>query len=290
MSYVYSIVTVAVIFSLVTLALNVQFGMGGLVNFGIVAYFEVGAYVYAIVTQPPPTSLDQYAFGFNSSPWLGLVLGVAAAVLFAYLTGRVVLRLRTEYLALATFAFAQMLNSVLANTGKLGNGQLGLSNILPPAAGSIPAANYDLWFMMGMLVVLVLVYALVSRVDRSNFGATLRATRDDELAAAALGKPVEVFRTKAFLLGAGIAGLAGMMYAWYISVATPGVFTADVTFTAFIALVIGGLGSNAGAVLGAFALFGFRQLLQLIPITANNAQLIDALAPIKAESAQTTVA
>lgn len=277
MSYIESIVTVAATFSLLTLALNVQFGMGGLVNFGIVAFFEIGAYVYAIVTQPAPTSLDQYKFGLNASPWLAIVLAIGAAVAFAYLTSRVVLRLRTEYLALATFAFAEMLNSVLANTGALGNGQLGLSNINPPAASSLPARNYDLWFMVGTVVILLFVWWAVAKVERSSFGATLRAIRDDPIAAAAIGKKVEQFRVKAFLFGAAIASVAGMVYAWYTTTATPELFTSNVTFTAFIALVIGGVGSNTGAVLGAFILFGLQQLLKLLPTTANNAQLIDSL-------------
>ncbi|MGH3993735.1 MAG: ABC transporter permease subunit, partial [Pseudonocardiaceae bacterium] len=110
MTYVYSIVSVAAIFSLLTVALNLHFGVAGLVNFGIVAYFAVGAYTYVILTQLPPTPLDQYEFGFELSPWIGIVGGIAAAVAFAAATGWPALRLREEYLALTTFAFAEVLH------------------------------------------------------------------------------------------------------------------------------------------------------------------------------------
>lgn len=277
MTYVYSIVAVAAIFSLLTLGLNLHFGIAGLVNFGVVAYFAVGAYAYVIVTQPPPSPLDQYKLGFELSPALGIVIGIAAAVAFAVLTGWPALRLRSEYLALSTFAFAEVLNSVLVNVRELGNGSRGLSNVLPPLYDSIPAHNYDLVFMGVMLAILVAVWATMHRLARSAFGATMRAIRDDELAASAIGKRVRSFRLRAFLTGAAVAGLAGVLYGWFTTVVTPGLFTADVTFVAFIALVIGGVGSNLGAVVGAFVLFGIEELLRLLPTSSDTAQLMASL-------------
>ena len=280
MSYVYSIVTVVAIFSMLTLALNLQFGQGGVINFGLVAYFMVGAYTYAVLTQSPPTAVDEYAFGLEMSPFLAIPIAVAVAVVFAYVIAKPAFRLQPEYLALATFAFAQVLESVLLNVRSLANGSLGLSGIEPPAAMSIPFENYDMWFMIGVVVLLVVVYALVSRLTRSPFGSALRACRDDELAAAAIGKRVNAFRMKAFLVGAALAGLAGVAFTSYTTVATPGIFTADVTFTAFIALVIGGVGRNSGAVVGAAIFFGIEQLLDLVPLSGDTAQLVIALRTI----------
>lgn len=277
MSYVYSIVTVVAIFSILTLALNLQFGQAGIINFGLVAYFAVGAFSYAILTQPPPTLVDDYVVGLELNPFLAAVLSVIAATLFAFLIGKPVLRLPEVYLALATFAFAQVLESVLVNVRAIGNGSLGMSGIEPPAAGIIPFESYDLWFMVAALGILALVYALVSRLTRSPFGATLRATRDDELAAAALGKRVEGFRMRSFLVGCALAGAAGVMFTAYTTVAAPSLFTADVTFTAFIALVIGGLGSNLGAVVGAAIFFGLEELLNLIPLSGDTVQLVTSL-------------
>lgn len=277
MSYLYSIVTIVAIYSLLTLALNLQFGMGGLVNFGMVAYFAVGAYTYAIVTQPAPSVVDRYKVGLELSPWIGLVLGVLAAVFFAAVTSLPALRLRDDYLALITFAFAQMLQSVFTNASNIGNGTLGLSNIGLPAADSIPGGDYDLWFMIIALSILAVVYLVLDVVGRSPFGDVLRASRDDELTAAALGKRVQTYRLKAFLLGGGVSGLAGVVYVWYTTVIAPGLITSDVTFAAFIALVIGGMGSNLGAVVGAAIYFGLQEALKLIEASPGTAQLVASL-------------
>lgn len=277
MSYVYSIVTVVAIYSLLTLSLNLQFGEGGLVNFGMVAYFAVGAYTYAIVTQPAPSLIDNYKVGLELSPWLGLLIAIAAAVVFALITSLPVLRLREDYLAIVTFAFAQMLVSIFTNAQELGNGTLGLSNIGMPASDIIPGDNYDLWFMLIALAIVAVVYLGLSLLSRSPFGDVLRASRDDELAAASLGKRVQRYRLKAFVLGGAIAGLAGVVYVWYTTLASPSLITSDVTFAAFIALVIGGLGSNLGAVLGAALYFGLEEGIKLIPTSPDTAQLFSSL-------------
>jgi branched-chain amino acid transport system permease protein len=274
MSYLYTVLTAVAVFSLLTLALNVQFGQAGIVNFGLVAYFLVGAYSYALLTQPAPSEVDQYVIGLGLSPWIGVPGAIVAATVFAYIVSLPILRLDEDYLALAMFALAQVVGSVLVNVPALANGTIGLSNIAPPAVDSIPFEDYDMWIMIAALVVLAAVFFPLDRLTKSPFGATLRATRDDPMAAAALGKHVERFRLKAFLVGAAIAGLAGVMYSSYTTVASPGLFTADVTFTAFIALVIGGLGSNAGAVAGALLFFGIEEVLSLIPVSGDTAQLV----------------
>ncbi len=277
---VFSILTLAAVYALLTLALNLHFGMAGLINFGIVAYFAVGAYGYALATQPPPSAIDSYIIGLGLPSWAGILVGVAAAVLFALLTGGPTLRLRGEYLALTTFAFAEVLHSVLVNVGGLANGQRGLSSIFPPFYDSIPFALYEECMLAGVLVILGAVFALQAHLTRSPFGATLQAIRDDELATQALGKVVASFRLKAFLAGAAIAGLAGILYAWQSTLVAPDLFTADVTFTAFIALVLGGVGSNRGAVVGAFVLFGITEALTLLPISAESFQVVSAIRSI----------
>ena len=274
MSYVYSVTTVVAIFSMLTLALNLQFGQGGMINFGLVAFFAVGAFAYAILIQPPPTAFQEYAVGLELNPLLAVPLAVLASVVVAFAIGRVVLRLRAEYFALATFAFAQVVESLFVNVREIGNGVRGLSGIDPPIE---PLANdYSLWFMVGAIVVLAVTWLVLNRLTGSRFGATLRATRDDEVAAAALGKDVEQFRMGAFLVGAAVAGLAGVLYASYTTHVAPELFTADVTFIAFIALVIGGLGSNLGAIVGAIVFFGIEELLDLIPLSADTAVVVSS--------------
>jgi branched-chain amino acid transport system permease protein len=276
-TYVLSIVALAAIFSLLTLALNLHFGLSGLINFGIVAYFAIGAYAYAIVTADPPSALDQYAVGLGWPGWAAVIVAIVAATAFAAATGWPALRLRSEYLALTTFAFAEVLHSVLVNTHEIGNGTRGMSNVLAPFYYSLPASDYDLWFAVVMLGVLLAATVAMSRLARSPFGGTLRAIRDDELAAAAVGKKVGRFRLEAFLAGAGLAGLAGVLYAWFTTLVSPELYTADITFTAFIALVIGGVGSNFGAIAGAFVLFGLEQAIKVVPLSEETAQLASSL-------------
>lgn len=277
MNYVLSIVSLAAIFSLLTLALNLHFGLSGLINFGIVAYFAIGAYTYSILTAEPPSALDQYAVGLGWPALPAILVSVVAATVFAAATGWPALRLRTEYLALTTFAFAEVLHSVLVNARAIANGTRGMSNVLPPFYYDLPASDYELWFAAAVLTILAVSTLGVSRLAASPFGRTLRAIRDDELAAAALGKKVGRFRLEAFLAGAALAGLAGVLYAWFTTLVSPELYTADVTFTAFIALVIGGVGSNFGAIAGAFVLFGLEQAIRIVPLGEETAQLASSL-------------
>jgi branched-chain amino acid transport system permease protein len=202
---------------------------------------------------------------------------VLAAVAFAAATGWPALRLRSEYLALTTFAFAEVLHSVLVNAREIGNGTRGMSNVLPPFYEQLPVSDYDFWFAAVTLAVLAASTLAMARLARSPFGATLRAIRDDELAAAALAKPVGRLRLEAFLAGAALAGVAGVLYAWFTTLVSPDLYTADITFTAFIALVIGGVGSNLGAIVGAFVLFGLEQAIRVVPLSDETAQLASSL-------------
>jgi branched-chain amino acid transport system permease protein len=276
-NFIASVVALAAIYAVLTLALNLQFGAAGLINFGIVAYFAVGAYTYAIVTQPPPGLLDQYALGLEWPAWAGLLLAVIAAIAFALLTGWPSLRLRAEYLALTTFAFAEVFNAVLLNEQAIGNGERGLSSIYPPMDDLIPGENYEVYFAGGMLVILAVSLFALIRLSRSPFGYTLRMIRDDELAAQMVGKHVRRFRLQAFLGGAAIAALGGVFYSWFTTLVAPGLFTADVTFTAFIALVLGGVGSYVGAVVGAFVLFSTEEMLRFLPLSLAASQLATAI-------------
>lgn len=276
LSFAAGIIGLAAIYAILTLALNVHFGLAGLINFGMVAYFAVGAYTYAIITQPPPGPLDRYVLGLNGPPWAGIVGAMVAAVAFAVITGWPCLRLRGDYLALMTFAFAEVLQSILINEERIANGSRGLFSILPPFYDTIPAGFYDIGFAVITLAILTLLLLVLLRLTRSPYGLTLRAIRDDELAAAALGKHVERFRLGAFLLGAAVAGFGGVIFAWYTTVAQPGEFGTDITFAAFIALVLGGIGSNVGAIIGAFVLFGLQASLRFIPLTPEISQRVSS--------------
>lgn len=281
MDLLIAVVTLGGIFALLSLALNLQMGYAGLINFGIVAYFCAGAYAYCVLTQPPPTKFDAYLFGFGLPMWVGVVGAVVAAALFALITGWPALRLRGEYLALTTFAFAEVFGTLVTNTSAVTNGTLGFLGIAQPWSEQINPVHYPL-VLAAIIAVLVLVVFLVARrLAEAPFGRALLAVQDDELAALQAGKAVRNLRLQAFLLGAGISGLAGAAYIWYTTVVNPHMFTAEVTFTVFIALILGGVRSNVGAVLGAAILIGFQEGLRLLatnPVIGEKTSAVQAFA------------
>ncbi len=272
-----TVATVAGIYSILTLSLNLQFGHGGLINFGVVAYFAAGAYGYVILTQPEPGLLDTYKIGLGLPMWVGFLGAGAAAGLFALVTGWPCLRLRGEYLALTTFAFAEVFHSFLLNEGRVSNGTLGFSGIARPFRDLLTGNGYRWLFLGMMLALLALVFAAAQRLVTSPYGRTLRAIRDDEIAAQLAEKRVQRFRLSIFLFGAVVTGFAGALFGWYTTLVNPGLFTAEVTFTAFIALVLGGVGSNVGAVVGAFVLVGFEELLRQFNFSSDVAARVSAL-------------
>lgn len=259
------LLTVAIVggvYALLTLGLNLQLGQAGLINFGIVAYFTAGAYAYVIAVQSPPTMLDTYKFGFELPMGVGFLCAGAAAVVFALVTGWPCLRLRGEYLALTTFAFAEVFGSLVTNGAAVTNGTLGFTGLAQPFEDVIPGRSYS-WFLAGLVVLAVVVtFVVMQRLANAPFGRALRALRDDELAASLAGKRVRRLRLQAFLLGALVSGFAGAMYAWYTTLISPDLFTADVTFVVFIALLLGGIGSNTGAVAGAVVLIAFQEIVR----------------------------
>jgi branched-chain amino acid transport system permease protein len=265
-SFILSVVTLAGIYSILSIGLNLQFGYTGLINFGIVAYFAVGAYAYVILTTPAPGEFDTYRLGFEQPVWVGVIGALGASGLFALVTGWPSLRLRGDYLALTTFAFAEGLHAFLLNERRLSNGTVGFTGIKSPVRDIAPGIDYALVFAIVVVVVAAVVYFLAERMGRAPFGKALRAVRDDELAASLAGKDVRRLRLEVFLFGAVIIGLAGVLYAWHLTLVKPDMFTSEVTFVVFIALVLGGVGSNKGAIVGAFVLVGFEELIRFLDL------------------------
>ena len=279
MNLLISIITLGGIYALLTLALNVQLGYAGLINFGIVAYFTAGAYAYVVLTQPPPTELDTYKFGFSQPTWVGLVGAVAAATIFAAITGWPCLRLRGEYLALTTFAFAEVFGSLVTNTTSITNGTLGFFGIEQPLSNQFVPEAYPQVLAAMIAAVVIVVLLIVRRLLRAPFGQALLALRDDEIAAIQAGKNVRNLRLQAFLLGAAISGIAGALYTWYTTVASPEMFNAEITFAVFIALILGGVGSNYGAILGAGLLIGLQEVIRTL---ATNPAIAERTASVQA--------
>lgn len=264
------------VYAVLTLALNLQFARGGMINFGIVAYFAVGAYAYAIVTQAPPSGLDQYMFGFAGPWWLGFLAAGLASMAFAILTGWPTLRLRGEYLALTTFAFAEVLHSLLLNERRIGNGNVGLANVQRPDLSWTGLDDTLAYAVASMLLMLATMFVF-RRILASPYGRALDAIHDDEMAAQAIGKKISRIRFEIFVISAIPVGLAGAMYAMIATLVAPSLYTAEVTFTVWIALVLGGERSIIGAILGTMALILIQEGIRVYPFeTIQSAQIASA--------------
>jgi len=277
--FIITVVTLVGIFGVLAVALNLELGYAGMIDFGIVAYFAVGAYTYAILTQDPPSGLDQYLWGFQLPPWIGVLGAGVAAALFALITGRLTLRLRGEYFALTTFAFAEVLGSFIVNERRVGNGSTGLVGLERPYRDAVSSfMDYDIFLAVVFILLLALMLLVTERLVRSPYGRTLRSIRDDELAATTSGKPVERYRLQVFLIAAFAIGVAGSFYLWFTTLATPLLFTAEVTFIVWIALVVGGVGSSWRALFGVVVILIFEELVRLIPFsTVRTAQIATSL-------------
>jgi branched-chain amino acid transport system permease protein len=283
MLYLVTIGTFAGIFGLLALGLNVHFGYTGLLNFGHVAFFAVGAYAAALLTMPPPGTVEgagSYAIGLGLPMPLGfpisLLVAAVAGGLLAGIIGLTSVRLKTHYLAIATFALAQLFHSVLINERWLTRGTNGLNQVPKPAYVSILPA--DVWlvaYFLLVLAVLVGIYLLVERLMNAPFGRVLRGIREDETAARALGKRTNRMKLGSFVLGGAITGLAGGLYAHYLGSISPSQFLPIVTFLVWVMVIIGGTASNVGVVVGAALLIGFRDLTGALPPVPGYPLLIE---------------
>jgi branched-chain amino acid transport system permease protein len=174
--------------------------------------------------------------------------------------------LRDEYLALTTFAFAEVFHSILQNTREVSNGTLGIAGVERPFEELFRPDSYR-WIFAGLVLLFLLAsFLLAQRLGRSPFGRTLMAIRDDELSVGMAGRNVRRYRLQIFVLTAVMAGFAGAFYAWYTTAIHPDVFLADITFVVFIALIIGGVGSNRGAIIGAFVLISFEEFIRFLAL------------------------
>lgn len=254
LSYLVFFACMVLVLGILTLALNLQWGFTGLFNAGVAGFYAIGAYTHAILTAAPhPAYIGNFGL-----PWIaGVLAAMAATALAAWLIGMLTIRLRGDYLAITTFGIAVTIQLVTLNWERLTGGSQGLTRISKPLASvfDTPLA-YNLWFLCLLLALVWLIYWGLERILRSPWGRVLRAIREDEVAAVALGKSARRFRLEAFVLGATLMGLAGALYVSFIGFVSPFDFLPIVTFQVWAMLIVGGSGNNRGALLGALIVWG----------------------------------
>jgi len=242
-------------FAIIVLGLNLQWGYTGLFNVGVAGFVAVGAYTSAILTTPD--AADRLG-GFGWPVALGWLTAMAASGLCALLVGLVALRLRHDYLAITTFGVAVTIQLVATNAQRLTGGPFGVQFIPKPLQGWLGTGlPWTLAYLALVLAVLAIVYLALERLVRSPWGRVLRAIREDEDAAASLGKRAFVFRLQSFVIGSALMGLGGAVYAHFVGYIAPEDFLPILTFQLWAMLIVGGSGNNRGALLGAFVVWGF---------------------------------
>lgn len=246
--------TMALTYAIMCLGLNVQWGQTGLFNVGIAGFVAIGAYASALLTTPETAG----RIGGSGLPiaagWFG---GALVAGVVAYLIGALTIRLRADYLAIATFGVAVAVQLCVLNLETLTGGAFGIGFIPRPFA---ELASNPLAFGLsnaGLLIaVTAVLYLALEHLVRSPWGRVLRAIREDEAASQALGKNPTRFRLQAFTIGGAIMGLAGAAQAHFIGFIAPDNYMPILTFQVWAMLVVGGSGNNRGAILGAVLVWG----------------------------------
>lgn len=276
--FISGVVIVVAIYAMQALSLNLKAGMAGLIDLGVVGYFAVGAYAFTLVTAPAPTALDKYAFGLGWPLWTGFIIAPIVTGIFALIVGMPALRLRGDYLAIATYAFAEVIRALFANEPKIANGVVGFNSLHQPWREFFTSGPwYQYFYMVLVLAVLFGLFVILSRLNRGPFGRSIRAIRENEAVAVSVGKNVTSMRIKSFVLGGMVAGLAACFYVCFQTLIVPKMFVPEITWTVWIAMTIGGMGNYLGVIIGTFVLVGAQESTRLI-------QASPSLAPVLASA------
>lgn len=278
--YLVSFSVMASIYAVLSLGLNSQWGYNGHLNFGVAGFFGVGAFTTALfITAPPSGLMAQYAqqaFGLQAPFLVGLIAAGIVSGVVGYLVALPVLRLRVDFLAIATLGIAEIIRRIFQNERWLANGPQPLSGIPQPlsclfdtpACGWLPEPlaqvlaplqprDYAYLYLIITVLTLAIVYIALETAVRSPWGRALRAVRDEESSAAMNGKHVTALRTQSFVLGAVVMGIGGALYAPYMVTIDYSHFRPLFgTFIVWVMLMLGGSGNNKGAILGAFVIWG----------------------------------
>lgn len=258
-SYFAFFLTVALIFGIVTLGLDLQWGKTGIFNAGVVGFYAIGAYGFAILTAPAsPAFLGNFGL-----PWgIGILGAMLISAFAALLVGLATIRLRDDYLSVASFGIAVTIQLIVTNWQPMTGGTMGIGQLPNPTRGLF---EFRLWNGLAYLALVATVLALVcyalTRMTRSPWGRVLRAMREDEPAARTLGKNTVAFRLQCFVIGSTLMGLGGALYASFTGFVSPADFLPIVTFLVWTMLIVGGSGNAHGALLGAILVWGIWSML-----------------------------
>ncbi len=303
-SYYFTLVTQIGIFAAMALGLNIVVGFAGLLDLGYVAFFAVGAYLWGVFTSQTDNFI--HVGNMNAPAWMFYIfvfIAIGVAALTGVLLGLPVLRLRGDYLAIVTLGFGEMVRILFSNLDhpiNITNGSLGLDNISSPPLPTLAldgvnsltallhlkvenpvALAYQFFFYFLVLVICAVVVLAVSRLENSPIGRAWTAIREDETAALAMGVPLVRMKLLAFATGASFAGAMGVVYAAKFKSLTPDNFTFNQSIFILSMVIVGGMGSIRGVLLGATVVSLLNlQVLQSMSDLINNLKNQNVVIPV----------
>ena len=261
------ITNVALLFILLSLGLNIVVGFAGLLDLGYIAFYAVGAYVWALLASPH--------FNLHLPFWVILPLGALVACGFGVLLGAPTLKLRGDYLAIVTLGFGEIIRIFLNNLSRpvnITNGPQGISRIDPVRIGSIDLGVSETWLGLTfsgpikyyylLLIVLLVVIVINLRLQNSRIGRAWEAIREDEIAARAMGINTTQVKLLAFAMGASFGGVAGGLFASMQGFVSPESFGLTESVMVLAMVVLGGMGNIRGVIAGALLLSFVPELLR----------------------------
>jgi branched-chain amino acid transport system permease protein len=252
-TYQVNIMTTALMYVVLGLGLNIVVGLAGLLDLGYVAFYAVGAYTYGLLNH-------HFGLGF----WTVLPVGAFLGTVFGIILGFPVLRLRGDYLAIVTLGFGEIIRLILENWNQFSFGPSGIANISRPSFFGIQLSFQDaaIYIYFLMIVLALFTVFVVNRLQHSRIGRAWVALREDEIACQAMGIDKTKTKLSAFALGATWAGMMGVVFAAKTTFINPASFTFLESAIILSIVVLGGMGSIAGVIIGAFVLILLPEYLR----------------------------
>lgn len=252
MNYLLNIFTIIAIYLILSQSLNILVGFTGLLSLSQAAFYGIGAYASAILMT-----------SFGISFFVALPIAVITAILLSLLVAVPSLRLKGDYFILTTFAFQLIVFEILYNWTSLTGGPNGIKKIPSPAIGGF-VIDSPLEYFLFSLTLAILSFVFIKIILTSSFGQVLKAIREDEIEAQALGKNVAKIKVKAFALASGIAAIAGVLFAHYTTYIDPTSFTLAESIFLLSIVLIGGAGNIKGPVVGTLVLLTMPEILRFL--------------------------
>ncbi len=255
-NYALNVLWNALFYMLLALGLNVIVGYCGLCDLGYAAKFAIGAYTTAILMQ-----------SFGWSFWLTLPVSIVVSIFAAALTGGPTLKLRSDYLAIVTLGFAEIVRLTARNLSITGSAA-GINGITRPHLFSLHLTKINHWYYVFLVLVIIFIF-LSYRIRNSRFGRALSFIREDEDAAQAMGVNTTKYKLYAYIIGAILGGITGSFYAAKMTSISPNSFDFNQSANILLAVILGGMGKIPGVIAGAAFFAIFPELFRDVPIVGN---------------------